>query len=172
MRRLVRAIESIANTGGYLSGWLVPIMMTLVLVEVFMRYVLNQPLMLSDEFSAYLLVALTFLGAAYTWKERGHVRIVALTSRLPQRVSSWVRLIALILGFVFAVTLVQAGYHFTAFSFRFNISSATWLHTPQHAPRLTLLIGFILLALILIVETAKAIVNLRAGKSVDEETAL
>ena len=146
-------------------------MMLLVLYEVFMRYVLNQPPMIADEFSAYMLVALTFLGAAYTWKERGHVRITALTSRLPQRVSSWVRLIALILSLVFAITLAQAGYHFIAFSFRFNISSATWLHTPQHAPRITLLIGFILLALMLIVETAKAIVNLRAGKSVDEETA-
>ena len=171
MRRLVRVIESIANIGGYFSGWLVPLMMVLVLVEVFMRYVLNQPLMLADEFSAYLLVALTFLGAAYTWKERGHVRITVLISRLPQKVSSWVRLTALILSLVFIIMLVQAGYHFTAFSFRFNIYSATWLHTPQHAPRLTLLIGFILLALMLIVETAKAIVNLRAGKSVDEETA-
>jgi len=146
-------------------------MMVLVLIEVFMRYVMNQPLMLADEFSAYLLVALTFLGAAYTWKEKGHVRITALVSRLPQRVSSWVRLIALILSLVFALTLAQAGYHFAAFSFRFNVSSATWLHTPQHAPRLTLLIGFILLTLILIVEIAKAIVNLRAGKHVDEETA-
>ena len=171
MRRLVRVIENVTNIGGYFSGWLVPLMMALVLVEVFMRYVLNQPPMVADEFSAYLLVALTFLGAAYTWKERGHVRITALISRLPQRVSSWVRLIALILSLVFAIMLAQAGYHFTAFSFRFNISSATWLHTPQHAPRLTILIGFILLALMLIVETAKAIVNLRAGKSVDEETA-
>ena len=171
MRRLVRVIENVTNIGGYFSGWLVPLMMLLVLVEVFMRYVLNQPLMVADEFSAYLLVALTFLGAAYTWKERGHVRIVVLISRLPQKVSSWVRLTALILSLVFTIMLVQAGYHFTAFSFRFNISSATWLHTPQHAPRITLLIGFILLALMLIVETAKAIVNLRAGKSVDEETA-
>ena len=118
MKRLGRIIENIANIGGYFSGWLVPLMMLLVLYEVFMRYVLNQPPMIADEFSAYMLVALTFLGAAYTWKEKGHVRITALISRLPPKVSSWARLIALVIALIFAVILSQAGYHFTAFSFK------------------------------------------------------
>jgi len=146
-------------------------MMVLVLVEVFMRYILNRPLMVADEFSGYILVALTFLGAAYTWKERGHVRITAMISRLPPRVASWTRLIGLVLVFVFAIILSWAGYHFTAFSFRLGISSATWLHTPLQVPQITIFVGFILLALLLIVEVAKAIVNVRCGRSIDEERA-
>jgi len=47
-------------------------MMMLVVVDVFMRYVMRQPLMVSDEFSAYMLVALSYLGFAYTWREKGH----------------------------------------------------------------------------------------------------
>lgn len=168
MRQLSRVIEKIANLTGYFSGWLVPVMMTLVIVEVFMRYVLNKPPMVADEFGAYMLVALTYLGAAYTWKERGHVRITALTSRLPERVSSWVRLVALILGLIFTIVLIESGRNFVAYSFRFRVSSATWLHTPQQIPNLTLLIGFVLLALWIIVEIAQAVVNLRAGERVDQ----
>jgi TRAP-type C4-dicarboxylate transport system permease small subunit len=127
--------------------------------------------MIADEFSAYLLVALTFLGAAYTWKERGHVRITALIGRLPPKVASWSRLIALILALIFVLVLSQSGRHFVAYSFRFHVSSASWLHTPLQVPHLTLLIGFILLALMVVVEIAKAVVSIRAGRSADEELA-
>ena len=78
-------IEKIAYLGGYFSGWLVPLMMMLVVVDVFMRYVMHQPLMVADEFSAYMLVALSFLGLAYTWREKGHVRIEIFVNRLSRR---------------------------------------------------------------------------------------
>ncbi len=168
MRQLFSITEGIVNIGGYFAGWLVPVMMVLVLIEVFMRYVMNQPLMIADEFSAYMLVALTFLGAAYTWKEKGHVRITAMISRLPPKVVNWARLIALIFAFTFAVILSQGGYHFIALSFRFGFSSATWLHTPLQVPQMTIFIGFILLALLLITQIAKAIVDLRSGRNIDD----
>lgn len=168
MRRLFSIIEGVANIGGYFAGWLVPVMMVLILIEVFMRYVINQPLMVGDEFSAYLLVVLTFLGAAYTWKEKGHVRITAMTSRLPPKVKQWARLITLIFAFTFAVILSQGGCHFMAFSFRFGLSSATWLHTPLQVPQMTIFIGFILLALLLITQIAKAIVNICSGREIDD----
>ena len=70
-----RPSTDIANLVGFLSAWLVPLMMMLVVVDVFMRYVMRHPLMIADEFSAYLLVALSFLGFAYTWRQGGHVRV-------------------------------------------------------------------------------------------------
>ena len=52
MKHLEYVIKKAAGFFGYLSGWLVPLMMILVAVEVFMRYVLHNPPMLADEFSA------------------------------------------------------------------------------------------------------------------------
>ncbi len=66
MRLLVRVTEGLANIAGYIGGWLVPLMTLLILIEVVMRYVVHQPLMISDEFSAYMLVALAYIGLAYT----------------------------------------------------------------------------------------------------------
>ena len=83
MKRIGIIIDKIAYLGGWFGGWLVPLMMMLVVVDVFMRYVMNQPLMVSDEFSAYMLVALSFLGLAYTWREKGHVRVEVLVNPAP-----------------------------------------------------------------------------------------
>ena len=58
-------IEKVADFFGYVSGWLVPAMMLLVAVEVFMRYVLHDPAMVADEFSAYMLVGLSYKLPSY-----------------------------------------------------------------------------------------------------------
>lgn len=168
--KLVRRIsESIAWLGGYLSGWLVPVMMVLIMFEVFMRYVLGRSPMVADEFSGYMLVAIAFLGVAYTWKEKGHVRITALISRLPQRVSSWIRLITLVLAFAFSIVLTQSSYNYMAFSFKVKMTSpSVWLF-PWQGPQMTIAIGFTLMTVLIVLEIAKAIVTMRSGRSFDEE---
>jgi len=60
MRSLAIIIEKLASGSGFISGLLVPIMMILIVVEVFMRYVLHRPLMIADEFRADMLVALSY----------------------------------------------------------------------------------------------------------------
>ncbi|MDH4266554.1 MAG: TRAP transporter small permease subunit [Deltaproteobacteria bacterium] len=170
MKRISFILEKIVDFGGYLSGWLVPLMMILVAVEVFMRYVLYQPLMVADEFSAYLLVALSYLGMAYTWKQGGHVRINLLVNRLPARVSGWIRLMALILVLIFLIGLDQAGYKMIMYALKINLRSETWLTFPLFWPQLTIFIGFLLLTLLLVVEVARTITKIRAGENVEEAT--
>jgi TRAP-type C4-dicarboxylate transport system permease small subunit len=167
MRRIDYIIDRIADLVGYFSGWLVPLMMILIAVEVFMRYVLHQPLVVADEFSAYMLVALSYLGLAYTWRQGGHVRISILVSRFPSRVSSWVRLIALIMVLIFLIGLDQAGYKMIMYALKINLRSSTWLTIPLFWPQLTVFIGFILLTLLLVAEIARTIVKIRAGEKVE-----
>jgi len=167
MSRIGSIIERVADIGGYFSGWLVPLMMILVAVEVFMRYVLHQPLMLADEFSAYMLVALSYLGLAYTWKQGGHVRISLLVSRLPSGISSWIRVIVLILIFIFMIELDRAGYKMIVYALKINLRSQTFFTFPLFWPQLTVFIGFILLTLLLFVEIARAMVKIRAREKVE-----
>lgn len=172
MKRLDKIIDRIVYAGGYFSGWLVPLMMVLVFVEVFMRYVLHRPPMVADEFAAYLLVTVAYLGLAQTWKEGGHPRITALVGILPTKVASWVRLIVLVIAFAMAIALCQSGYKYLERSFEIHMRSATWLNTPLQVPQMTILIGFVLFSLLLIVEIARTIRTIRTGKRVEEaETA-
>ena len=164
MKRLAAFIEKSAHLCGYLSGWLVPLMMMLVVVDVFMRYVMQRPLMIADEFSAYMLVTLSFLGFAYTWRQRGHVRVEVVVSYLPPRLYAWVRLIGLILTFIFMVEMDRAAYKMIAYALQMKMRSSTWLMFPLFWPQLTIFVGFVLLTLMLVVDIVQAGAKLRAGK--------
>lgn len=144
-------------------------MIVLIIFEVFMRYILHQPPMVADEFSAYLLVAMSYLGAAFTFREGGHVRITALVSLLPTRVSNWLRVVTLVIAFIFSVVLTKSSYDLIVVSFKFNMASATWLNFPLKGPQMTLVIGFALLSLLLAVETAKTVMNAKSGAAIEEE---
>jgi TRAP-type transport system small permease protein len=167
MRRLASAIDRLANFVGYLSGWLVPLMMMLVVVDVFMRYVMHRPLMIADEFSAYMLVALSFLGFAYTWRQGGHVRVEVVVNYLPPRLYAWMRLIGLVLTFIFMVEMDRAAFKMIAYALEMKMRSSTWLMFPLFWPQLTIFVGFVLLTLMLVVDIVQAGVKLRAGKNAE-----
>lgn len=161
----VRIIESLTDIGGILSGGLVLLMIITVLFEVFMRYIINKPPMIADEFSGYMLVLISYLGIAYTWKEKGHPRIALLVDRLPINAASWLRLITLILAFVFSLVLLRASCRYLAHSIQLHMASATWLHTPLQGFQMSLVIGFTLLAALLLAHIAKAIMDMTSEKS-------
>jgi TRAP-type C4-dicarboxylate transport system permease small subunit len=142
-------------------------MMMLVVVEVFMRYVLHQPLMVADEFSAYMLVALSYLGTAYTWRQGGHVRVTVLVSRLPSRGAGWIRFIGLILVLIFMIELDRVGYKMITYALQINLRSSTWLMVPLFWPQLTVFIGFVLLTLLLVVDIVRTFIKIRAGEKVE-----
>jgi TRAP-type C4-dicarboxylate transport system permease small subunit len=142
--------------------------MILVVVDVFMRYVLRQPLMVSDEFSAYMLVALSYLGFAYTWRKKGHVRIEIVISRLPPKVYSWLRFFGLILVFLFMLEMDRAAWKMVTYALKINLRSSTWLRFPLFWPQLTVLIGFLMLTLLLLADILRAAGRLRAGERVEE----
>ena len=146
-----------------------PLITVLIVVEVFMRYVVGRPPMVADEFSAYMLVAMSYLGAAYTFREGGHVRITAFVSRLPTRVSNWLRVVTLAAGLIFSIVLTKSSYDLMAVSFKFKMASATWLNFPQQGPQMTLAIGFTILSLLLAVELAKTIMDAKSGIRIEEK---
>ena len=167
MRRILDFIERVAVTSGHLAGWLVPLMMILIVVEVFMRYVVHQPPMVADEFSAYLLVALAYIGMAYTWREGGHVRINILTQKLPPRAASWLRLFGILLALVFTWIMVQMSFEMTVYSFERNLKSSTWILTPLRWPYLTVFVGFALLFITILADLVRGVLRIRAGEHLE-----
>lgn len=163
MQKVNRVINSIADIGGYFTGVLVLLMMSLIMYEVFMRYVLNKPPSIADEISAYMLIGVVFIGLSYAWKEKGHVRIEFLVAKLPARASRWLRLATLIVAFIYVVLASKATYDFVLFSFQAGLRSQTWLRIPLQWPQLPIFIGFSLLALQLVAEIAKAVRDIRSS---------
>jgi len=167
--RLVGQIgKSIVTLISSIAGWAVPVMIVLIMFEVFNRYVLGQSPMVADEFSGYLLVVLAYLGVAYTWKEKGHIRITALVSRLPHKTRSYIRLMTMVLTFAFSVLLTLSSYNYLATSFQIKMKSpSVWL-TPLQWPQMAIPIGFTILTILTLISVIEAISTVRSGRSIDE----
>lgn len=168
MERLNQILDKIADICGHIGAAMVPIMVVLVAVEVFMRYVLKNPPMVADEFSAYMLVALSYLGLASTWKRGGHVRITLLVSRLPVKLAGWLRLVLLIIIMIFMIVLTYLSFGMVVYAHEINLRSDTWLTFPLIWPQLTVFIGFLMLTLILPADIVKVYRKIRAGESVED----
>ena len=167
-QRVVRLIERVSVLlGGHLMGWLLMVLMFMILVEVLTRYILQSPLSIAEEYGGYMLVAITFLGLGYTWKERGHVRVEWVINALSLKVQSWLRLITLIMATAFALIMIKASYDLVSYSYLFGTRSGSWLRTPLIWPQIVLIIGAVLLFIQLIAELIRAVGNLKkTGKEV------
>ena len=53
------------------------------------RYTIARPVPMVDEFAAYMLVAITFVGAGYVLRERGHVSVDIVIRLLSRKVTAW-----------------------------------------------------------------------------------
>ena len=165
---VVRVIERVSVLlGGHLMGWLLMVLMFMILVEVLTRYILQSPLSIAEEYGGYMLVAITFLGLGYTWKERGHVRVEWVINALSLKVQSWLRFITLIMATAFALIMIKASYDLVSYSYLFGTRSGSWLRTPLIWPQIVLIIGAVLLFIQLIAELIRAVGNLKkAGREV------
>jgi len=85
------------------------VIIAIILVAVFFRYVVNQSLFWSDEVVRYLFVWFTLLGATLALRDRHHIRVEYFVELMPAGVRRWFELSGLVLVMIFNVILVVAG---------------------------------------------------------------
>ena len=169
MRILLRTIETVSEIlSGHVQAWLTMALMILVMVDVISRYVMQNPLAISDEYGGFCLVAITCIGLAYAWKTRSHVRVEFIIKKLPVRRRQWLRLFTLFLAIVFTGFMVYGAIKLVGISLMFGTRSTSWLRTPVAWPQMTIVIGAILMFLQLIVEIIKQITKLSAREEEGE----
>jgi len=165
LHSIIKFIEKVTDVlSGQLQAGIIFFLMVLLLAEVLTRYILRSPLSIADEMGGYLLVSITFMGLAYTWKEKGHVRVSLLISRLPDKFAHLLRFITLILATLFTIPLMKACYDLIADSLLFESRSGSWLRTPLAYPQTILLIGAIMLFLQLVAEIIKAAIAMNKSE--------
>ncbi|MFO7801434.1 MAG: TRAP transporter small permease [Desulfovermiculus sp.] len=163
MQNIIIFIEKITQyMSGYIQAWIIFFLMFLVLIETASRYILGSPLSISNEIGGYALVCITFMGLAYTWKEKGHVRVEFIYDMFPFKLQKWVRLVTVIFAFAFALILIKASYDFLQISMLFHDRSER-LRIPLAYPQSFLLIGSGLLSLQLLAEILKSIQSIIAS---------
>ncbi|MBY6091890.1 TRAP transporter small permease [Maritimibacter alkaliphilus] len=119
-----------------LCGVILLVMMGLTVVDVIGRYVFNSPLVGATELTELLLAAVVFIGLPAVSLDDEHVTVDLLTSRLPDWVQPWRKLVlALVTSAVLAVVGWRlwvygsqiASYNGVTNSLRLPVAPVTWL---------------------------------------------
>lgn len=84
-----------------------------VFTQVFSRYVIQDSVPWTEEVARYLLIYLTFVGAAVAVREHTHLRVDFLVVRLPQVVQRMVGIVMTLGITISGVLLVVYGYSYT-----------------------------------------------------------
>ena len=134
-------IESLSNWAVRLSAVVLGLMTLLILVEILLWNTAQKTTLIADEYSAYGLALIIFLGAGYCLKERGHIRITLVLGMLPPKLARIVTCVAT------AVTTIFFGYlwwyllKMVLSTIRYQTTSGTLTNTPLWIPQVMMLIG-------------------------------
>ncbi|WP_456280523.1 TRAP transporter large permease subunit [Cupriavidus sp. JZ107] len=105
-RWLSWTVDRIMQLVGFAAACLVLAETCVLLGGVYYRYVLNQPLMWSDELASILFSWLAMLGAVLAVHRGSHMRLAAIANRLPPRYRGWLEAVSGATVCVFAALIV------------------------------------------------------------------
>lgn len=141
MNTVIQIIETLSDWSAKISAVMLGLMSVLILVEIFLWNVFEETTLIADEYSAYGLAAIIFLGSGYCLKEKGHIRIPIILNLLPEKPTRVITFVAT------AVTTVFMGYiwwylfKMVQATVRYNSTSGTLTNTPLWIPQSVMLIG-------------------------------
>lgn len=98
----------------------IPILMVLIGVDVFLRYVLNSPLMWGNEVSSLLLLLIFFASIPYCTEKQEHIRMELIYTRLPRKIRGAVDLLINLSGLVFSSMLTMQAFRSTLEMYAFE----------------------------------------------------
>ena len=149
-RKIASAVNWLVVAGGSLASGAVLVMAIGVTLDVMARFILGAGTKMALEFSGYLLVAVVFLGLAYTHEAGAHIRVDFLIKRLPERMLKWFKVIDSIVFLSYAVFLGYFGFEAVHTSYQFGTTSRTGIDVIVWPFQLIIPVGLTLTSLLLI----------------------
>ena len=141
MHAAIRIIETVSDWGARVSAGLLGAMTLLILLEIFLWNAFEKTTLIADEYSAYGLAAIIFLGSGYCLKEKGHIRIPIILNLIPEKPTRVITFAAT------AVTTAFMGYIWwylflmVKATVRYGSTSGTLTNTPLWIPQSVMLLG-------------------------------
>lgn len=166
VQKFLHAVDGISTWFGKAAAWLIIVLMTVVCVEVFKRYIMNMPTSWIFDLNNMLYGSLFMLCGAYTLAQNAHVRGDFLYSSMKPRTQA---LLDLILYFVFFIpgilALCYAGYYFAKESWLINEhSNVTADGPPIYHFKMVIPVAGALIMLQGVAEIVRCVVCLKEGE--------
>jgi len=109
MKKTVKVIDFIVSAGGYVAGFLCLVLVAVVVLGVFSRYILKAPLDWTMEISQYIFCGISLLATGYALIEGSHVRIDLFRIRLSVKVQKRLDLVQYVIVICLSIVLIWMG---------------------------------------------------------------
>jgi TRAP-type mannitol/chloroaromatic compound transport system permease small subunit len=119
VQRFLYAIDEISTWLGKAAAWLIVLLMSVVCIEVFKRYIMNTPTAWIFDLDNIIYGTLFMLGGAYTLAQNAHVRGDFLYSSMRPRMQASLDIFLYVVFFIPGIAaLIYSGYQYAGDSWR------------------------------------------------------
>jgi TRAP-type mannitol/chloroaromatic compound transport system permease small subunit len=166
VQTFLHTIDGISTWVGKTAAWLIMILMTVVCIEVFKRYIMNSPDAWIFDVDNMMYGTLFMLCGAYTLAQNAHVRGDFLYSSMRPRTQAGLDLVLYVVFFVPGIAaLIYAGFYFATDSWRIaEHSNVTANGPPVYHFKTMIPIAGAFVMLQGIAEIVRTIVCLKTGE--------
>jgi TRAP-type C4-dicarboxylate transport system permease small subunit len=164
--RILTTFDTVSRWIAGLAAILVFGIAALIISEIIARSFFSASLSFAWEYAAYLYGCAVFLGAPYTLRTGGHVRVALLRGVLSERGQRIMELFATTVGAVFSIYLAYAMVQFALRSYSRGSTSPTIEATPLAIPQAVIAFGATLLAIQMVVR----LIRLLLGEAPEDDT--
>jgi TRAP-type mannitol/chloroaromatic compound transport system permease small subunit len=165
VQTLLRAADNLSTWAGKAAAWLIILLMAVVCIEVFKRYILNSPDAWIYDINNMMYGTLFMMCGAYTLSQDAHVRGDFLYGSMKPRTQATLDLVLYLVFFIPGIAaLVYAGYEYAGDSWRIGEhSNVTANGPPVYHFKTVIPVAGALVMIQGIAEIIRCIVCLRTG---------
>jgi TRAP-type mannitol/chloroaromatic compound transport system permease small subunit len=166
LQAILHGIDALSTWVGKAAAWLIMLLMTVVCVEVFKRYILNAPTAWIFDAENMMYGTLFMMCGAYTLAQNAHVRGDFLYSSMKPRMQASLDLVLYIIFFLPGIAgLLFAGYFYAADSWRIlEHSNVTANGPPVYHFKSVIPLAGLLVMIQGLAEIVRAVICLRTGE--------
>jgi len=145
MNRTSHFVDRLYVIGAALSGLSIIIVVCLVLGEIFAREAFGRSILVSVEYTTYLLVAITFFGLAYTQRMGQMIYVGLIYDKVSAQTRVWMDLGRTTIALAYGLIVTWYVFKFTYNSYDLDQRAMTIMNTPLYLPQATMVVGLVLI---------------------------
>lgn len=164
MRRAFRVVDGVNRWTARLFMWLVVPGMVVILWEIVLRHILNEPTIWAHGVAQRIFAVYYFIGGGYILLIKQHINMDLIYNRLSLRKRAIVDMITVPLFFLFCGVLFWKGIDFFWTSWTLRETDATPFHAPMYPVKFVLPLGAFLILLQGLVKFARDLIKAITGR--------
>lgn len=105
-----KAINYVNKTTELVTSTFLVIMVVVVFLQIVSRIIIQSSFPWTEELSRFLMIWLTFLGAAFSFQYGAHIGITLITNKIPKKLQAILQIIVAFLCTILFAVLMVKGY--------------------------------------------------------------